>query len=147
MSFAVLVITGLLIDDVTGAIDDTNAKSDVAPAGGSGFWRYDVKVAPARIVFRSLTMAPKTPKAGKTFTVRMAATRSDTDAAIVNGQVDCTAKAGARNVQARHRNASWAARRHASSSPGRDHGQDAARHDHDHLRGQAAVRPFSAKIG
>ena len=28
----------------------------------------------------------------------MAATRSDTGAAIVNGQVDCAAKAGARNV-------------------------------------------------
>ena len=50
-------------------------------------------------MFKSLTKAPATPKAGKTFTVRMAATRSDTGAAIVNGQVDCAAKAGARNVR------------------------------------------------
>ena len=58
-----------------------------------------MKVAPARVVFKSLKTAPTSPKAGKTFTVRMAATRSDTGAAIVNGRVDCVARAGARSVQ------------------------------------------------
>ena len=72
---------------------------DFAPDLGKGFYTYDVKVAPARLVFKSITKAPATPKAGKTFTVRMAATRSDTGAPIVNGQVDCTAKAGTRSVR------------------------------------------------
>ena len=93
------MVAGLVIDDVTGNVDDTNATRDFAPEVGSGFWRYDVKVSPARLVFKSITKAPAAPKAGKTFTVRMAATRSDTGAPIVNGRVDCTAKAGARNVR------------------------------------------------
>ena len=97
--FDVLVVSGLVIDDVTGNIDNTNAKSDVAPAFSAGFYTYEVKIAPARLVLKSLTKAPATPKAGKTFTVRMAATRSDTGAAIVNGQVDCAAKAGTKSVQ------------------------------------------------
>jgi hypothetical protein len=99
LNFAVLAISGLVIDDVTGNIDDTNAKGDAAPGGATGFWHYDVKIAPTRVVFKSLTKAPATPKAGKTFTVRMAATRSDTGAPIVNGRVDCTAKAGAKSVR------------------------------------------------
>jgi hypothetical protein len=97
--FVLAAFGGLVIDDITGNIDDTNAKLDIAPAAGGGLFRYQVKVTPARLVFKSLAKAPATPKAGKTFTVRMAATRSDTGAAIVNGRVDCTAKAGARNVR------------------------------------------------
>ena len=97
--FVLAAFGGLVIDDVTGEIDDSNAKLDIAPAAGGGLFRYAVKVAPARVVFKSLKTAPASPKAGKTFTVRMAATRSDTGAAIVNGRVDCTARAGARSVQ------------------------------------------------
>ena len=97
--FVLLALGGLVIDDVSGNIDDTNAKVDVAPAGGGGLFRYQVKVTPARLVFKSITKAPATPKAGKTFTVRMAATRSDTGAPIVNGAVDCTAKAGTRSIR------------------------------------------------
>jgi hypothetical protein len=99
MRFFVDVLSGLTFDPVTGEPDDTNAVVDFAPDLGKGFFTYDVKLAPARIVFKSITKAPATPKAGRTFTVRMAATRSDTGAAIVNGRVDCTAKAGARNVK------------------------------------------------
>jgi hypothetical protein len=98
-TFATIVVSGLVIDEVTGNIDDANAESDAAPGPGAGFYTYEVKVAPARIVFKSLTKTPANPKAGKTFTVRMSATRSDTGAPIVNGRVDCTAKAGAKNVK------------------------------------------------
>jgi hypothetical protein len=93
------VTSGIVFDPVTGEPDFGPASADFAPDLGKGFYAYDVKVAPARIVFKSLTKAPAAPKAGKTFTVRMAATRSDTGAPIVNGRVDCTAKAGARNVR------------------------------------------------
>ncbi len=92
------MIAGIVFDPVTGEPDFGPAVADFAPDIGRGFYTYDVKLAPARVVFKSLTKAPATPKAGKTFTVRMAATRSDTGAAIVNGQVDCAAKAGAKNV-------------------------------------------------
>jgi len=70
--FAVIALSGIVVDDVTGETNFDNAVADAAPA---------------------------TPKAGKTFTVRMAATRSDSGAPIVNGRVDCTAKAGTRNVR------------------------------------------------
>ena len=99
LNFAVVVVAGLVIDDVTGNVDDTNATRDVAPASGSGFWRYDVKIAPARVVFKSLKTAPASPKAGGKFTVSMAATRSDTGETIKNGRVSCTAKAGTRTIR------------------------------------------------
>jgi hypothetical protein len=93
------VIAGIVFDPVTGEPDFGPAAVDFAPDLGRGFYEYEVKIAPARVVFKSLKTAPTSPKAGKTFTVRMAATRSDTGAAIVNGRVDCTAKAGTRGVQ------------------------------------------------
>ncbi|HEY8173831.1 MAG TPA: hypothetical protein VIH21_12165 [Dehalococcoidia bacterium] len=93
------VISGIVFNETTGEPDFTNSVADFAPDLGRGFFAYEVKIAPARVVFKSLKTAPAAPKAGKTFTVRMAATRSDTGAAIINGRVDCTAKAGARSVQ------------------------------------------------
>jgi len=93
------VIAGIVFDPVTGEPDFGPATADFAPDLGRGFFTYDVLIAPARLVFKSLAKAPATPKAGKTFTVRMAATRSDTGAAIVNGQVDCVAKAGTKALQ------------------------------------------------
>ena len=147
LGFAVLAISGLVIDDVTGNIDDTNAVSDVAPASGSGFWRYDVKVAPARLVFRSLTMAPKTPKAGKTFTVRMAATRSDTNAAIVNGQVDCTARAGTRAVRPTSERFVGGQAVCVMKIPAGTKGKTLRGTITIIFEGKRLVRPFSAKIG
>jgi hypothetical protein len=99
MRFFAGVISGIVFNETTGEPDFTNSVADFAPDLGRGFFTYDVKIAPARVVFKSLKTAPASPKAGKTFTVRMAATRSDTGAAIINGRVDCTAKAGLRNVR------------------------------------------------
>jgi hypothetical protein len=100
-NFAVVAVSGIVVDETTGVPNFDNAVADAAPAATAGLYSYAVKIAPARLVFKSLTKAPATPKAGKTFTVRMSATRSDTGAAIVNGRVDCVAKAGARAVQPR----------------------------------------------
>lgn len=97
--FNVLAISGLVIDDATGNIDGSNAKSDVAPAFSAGLYRYEVKIAPARLVAKKLSTTPAKPKAGKSFTVRLTATRSDTGATIVNGEVDCTAKAGGKALK------------------------------------------------
>jgi len=97
--FDVLALSGLVIDDATGKIDNSNAKSDIAPAFSAGLYRYEVKVAPARLVAKKLSTTPNTPRAGKTFTARLTATRSDTGATIVNGEVDCTAKAGGKALK------------------------------------------------
>ena len=81
--FGVIALSGIVFNETTGEPDFTNAVSDVAPAASAGFYSYDV--APARVVFKSLKTAPTSPKAGKTFTVRMAATRSDTGARSSTG--------------------------------------------------------------
>jgi hypothetical protein len=93
------MISNITFDPISNEPIFETSVADFAPDLGKGFYTYDVRVAPARIVFKSITKAPATPKAGRTFTVRMAATRSDTGVPIVNGRVDCTAKAGARNVR------------------------------------------------
>ena len=122
--------------------------SPTPPPRQRGFYTYDVKVAPARLVFKSLTKAPASPKAGKTFTVRMAATRSDTGAAIVNGQVDCTAKAGARSVQAEVRAVRGRPGGMRLHGPG---GNERARRLRGTItiifEGKKLTRPFSGKIG
>lgn len=97
--FSIIVGSGLVIDETTGVIDDTNEKLDFAPSPGAGFYTYEVKIAPARLVAKKLSTTPSKPRAGKTFTVRLTATRSDTGATIVNGQVDCTAKAGGKALK------------------------------------------------
>jgi hypothetical protein len=99
MRFFAGVISGIVFNETTGEPDFTNSVVDFAPDLGKGFFTYDVKIAPARLVFKSLAKAPASPKAGKTFTVRMSATRSDTGAAIVNGRVTCAAKAGTKSVK------------------------------------------------
>ena len=99
LGFGVLAVSGITFDPTTNEPNFDNAVADFAPAGTAGFYSYDVKIAPARVVFKSLKTAPASPKAGGTFTVRMAATRSDTGAAIVNGRVACAAKAGTRTMR------------------------------------------------
>jgi len=99
LGFGVVAVSGITFDPTTNEPDFANAVADAAPAGSAGLYSYDVKTAPARVVFKSLKTAPASPKAGGTFTVRMAATRSDTGAPIINGRVACTAKAGARSMR------------------------------------------------
>lgn len=145
--FGTLAISGLVIDEATGNVDDTNAKSDVAPPFSSGLYTYDVKIAPARIVFKSLTMAPRAPKVGKTFTVRMAATRSDTNAAIVNGQVDCTARAGTKAVKPTSERFAGGQATCIFKIPADAKGKTLRGTITMIFEGKRLTRPFSAKIG
>ena len=140
------VIAGIVFDPVTGEPDFGPASADFAPDLGRGFYSYDVKVAPARIVFKSLTMGPK-PKAGKTFTVRMAATRSDTGAAIVNGRVDCTAKAGTRNVRPKSERFVGGHAVCVFTIPARTTGKTLRGTITMVFEGKKLTRPFSGKIG
>lgn len=99
--FGVLVWSGLVIDETTGDIDFTTAEADVAPTPFSGFYVYDVKIAPARLLVKSFSTKPAQPKAGKAFSVLLSATRSDTNAVLSGGEVLCVAKVGGKTIRAK----------------------------------------------
>lgn len=141
------VIAGIVFDPVTGEPDFGPATADFAPDLGRGFFSYDVLVAPARLVFKSLAKAPATPKAGKTFTVRMAATRSDTGAAIVNGQVDCVAKAGTKNVVPKSERFAAGKATCVFTIPAGTAGKTFRGTITMIFEGKRLTRPFSGKIG
>lgn len=99
-SFFVLVASGLVIDPVTGEIDGTNSRADVAPGGGAGLYPYEVKITPPTLVVKKLTPSPARPTAGKAFTLRLVAARSDTGAAVQNGKVTCVGRVGKARLKA-----------------------------------------------
>jgi hypothetical protein len=99
LGFAVIAISGVTIDPATGDTDFTKAVADVAPAAGAGLYQYEVKTAPARLVVKSLKPSPAQPKAGKSFTLRLAAARSDTGAAVQNGRVTCVGRVGSARLK------------------------------------------------
>lgn len=92
-NFFTLVETGVTFDPVTGEPDFTNAVADVAPGGGNLF-PYTVIVAKPTLQVKKVSTTPRAPAAGKLFTLRMTATRSDTGATIRNGKVTCAGRAG-----------------------------------------------------
>lgn len=98
--FAAVVLSGVTFDPTTGDPDFTNAVSDVAPAAGSGFYNYTVQIAPATLLVRRVTTIPAVPRAGRTFTMRMVAARSDTGAVLQNGRVTCVGRAGTARLRA-----------------------------------------------
>jgi hypothetical protein len=97
--FATRVFSGLVIDETTGAIDFANAATDDAP-GAIGFYNFELQITPPTLLIRRVTTSPATPRAGRTFTVRMVAARSDTGAALQNGRVTCVGRAGNTRLRA-----------------------------------------------
>jgi hypothetical protein len=97
--FFVIVLSGLLVDPVTGEIDGANAHGDAAPGGGTGLYPYEVKITPPTLVVKKVTRSPAKPKAGKPFTLRLVAARSDTGAVIQNGRVTCVGKVANKRVK------------------------------------------------
>jgi hypothetical protein len=98
--FAVIAISGVTIDPATGDVDFTNAVGDVAPATGAGLYQYEVKITPPTLVVRSLKPTPKNPTAGRTFTLKLVAARSDTGAVVQNGRVTCVGRIGTARLRA-----------------------------------------------
>ncbi len=98
LSFDVLVVSGLVIDQTTGAIDCTNCRRDFAPT--IGLYTYDVKITPPSLVVRSLKATPAKPAAGRAFTLRLVAARSDTNAVVQNGRVTCVGRVGKARLRA-----------------------------------------------
>ena len=99
LSFDVAVISGITTDPITGALDcpDPTCVGDRAPV--VGLYQYLVKVAKPTLVVKRVTTTGK-PKAGKPFTVRLVAARSDTGANIQDGRVTCVGRAGNARLKA-----------------------------------------------
>ena len=98
--FAVIAISGIVTDPTTGDDDFTNAVSDIAPASGAGLYQYEVKITPPSLVVRSLKASPAKPTAGRAFTLRLVAARSDTNAVVQNGRVTCVGRIGKARLRA-----------------------------------------------
>jgi hypothetical protein len=98
--FAFIAISGVTIDPTTGDVDFTNAVGDVAPATGAGLYQYEVMITPPTLVVKSLKSTPKNPAAGRSFTLRLVAARSDTGAVVQNGRVTCVGRIGNARLRA-----------------------------------------------
>lgn len=101
LRFGLFVVTGIVVNQQTGDLDGTNARVDAAPDFGHGLYTYDVRTAPLRLVARRFT-APAA-RAGRPYTARLVAARSDTGATLSGGTVSCTATAGGRRLAVRSR--------------------------------------------
>ena len=100
LRFNVLAFSGITIDPATSELDFTNAVADIAPAGGAGLYLYEVKTTPPSLVVKSLKPTPKAPTAGRAFTLRLVAARSDTGAVVQNGRVTCVGRIGNARLKA-----------------------------------------------
>ena len=100
LKFFTVVESGVVVDPVTGDLDFTNAVGDAAPGGGVGLYPYEVITARPTLIVRSLRGTPAAPRAGRPFTLRMVAARSDTNAALQNGRVTCVGRVGNSRLRA-----------------------------------------------
>lgn len=102
--FFVDVISGVAIDPLTEAISCSLAPlpcpSDAAPSGSAGLYPFKVVIGKPALIVRKLATAPAAPAAGKPFTMRVTAARSDTGAVVRNGRVTCVGRAGTTRLQA-----------------------------------------------
>jgi hypothetical protein len=94
------VLSGLVVDPVTGDIDGTNARADFAPGGGAGLYPFEVKTAPPKLVVRTFTHAPAKPRAGRPFSLKMTVARTDTGAVLQGGRVTCVGRIGSSPLRA-----------------------------------------------
>lgn len=99
-NFFVFVASGCTVDPVTQELDCAAAIADVAPGGGAGLYPYEVKITPPSLVVKKLTPTPKAPTAGRAFTLRLVAARSDTGAVVQNGRVTCVGRIGKARLKA-----------------------------------------------
>jgi hypothetical protein len=98
LNFDVTAVSNIVFDPTTGAIDCAACKRDFAPT--IGFYTYQLQVTKPTLVVRSLKPTPAKPAAGKPFTLRLVAARSDTGAVVKNGRVTCVGRLGSARVTA-----------------------------------------------
>jgi hypothetical protein len=100
LKFSVIVFSGITVDPTTGDLDFTNSTGDIAPAAGAGLYQYEVRITPPTLVVRSLRATPSNPTAGRSFTLRLVAARSDSGAVVQNGRVTCVGRVGNARLRA-----------------------------------------------
>jgi hypothetical protein len=143
-NFGVLVVSGLVIDPVSGSIDTTNAHRDQAPT--IGFYPYQVKIGAPSLVVKSFTHSPAAPTAGKPFTLRLTAARSDTGAVLQGGQVVCVGRVGHVRLTVTVHHVTGGAAVCTFAIPKTAKGKMFSGSDTVIFEGQKAGRSFSGKI-
>ena len=100
-NFGTIAVSGVTFD-AAGNPNFDNIHRDLAPDPGHGFWAYQV-LTKLVLTVTAFTTSPKPAKAGRTFSVSLAATQNDTGGPVEAGTVACTASlAGKRVVAVRH---------------------------------------------
>ena len=101
LRFGILAASGFAVD-ANGNPDTTNEHADLAPDPNHGFYSYPV-LTKLVLTVTAFTTSPKPAKAGRTFSVSLAATENDTKGPVASGTVTCPATlAGKRAVAVRH---------------------------------------------
>jgi hypothetical protein len=101
LRFGTLAASGFALD-ANGNPDTTNEHADLAPDPNHGFYSYPV-LTKLVLTVTAFTTSPKPAKAGRTFSVSLAATENDTKGPVASGTVTCPATlAGKRAVAVRH---------------------------------------------
>jgi hypothetical protein len=98
LSFAVQTVGGIVFDPTTGVPDCTNCHRDFSPT--IGLHTYQLLITKPTLVVRSLKPTPRAPVAGRPFTLRLVAARSDTGAVVQNGRVTCVGRVGSARLKA-----------------------------------------------
>ncbi len=96
--FAVIAISGVTTD-ATGNPDFTNIHRDAAPDPGHGLFTYSV-LTKLILNVTAFTTSPKPAKAGRPFSVSLAANENDTAGPVQTGTVVCTATIALKRVVA-----------------------------------------------
>lgn len=101
ISFGVEAVSGLVVD-AAGNPNFDNAHADLAPDSGHGFFPYQV-LTKLVLTVTAFTTSPKPAKAGRTFSVSLAAAENDTKGPVRAGTVTCPATiAGKRALPVTH---------------------------------------------
>ena len=101
LSFGAVALSGYALD-ANGNLDTTNVHQDNAPDVGHGFFSYQV-LTKLVLSATAFTTSPKPARAGKPFSVSLAASENDTNGPVATGTVTCAATiAGTRAAASTH---------------------------------------------
>ncbi|HEY7604440.1 MAG TPA: hypothetical protein VH760_09270 [Gaiellaceae bacterium] len=101
INFGVVAVSGVTFDAAGNPVFDA-VHRDLAPDQGHGFFPYQV-LTKLVLTVTAFTTSPKPAKAGRTFSVSLAATENDTAGPVRSGTVACPATlAGKRAVAVTH---------------------------------------------
>ena len=100
LGFAIIALSGIVVDPATGNSDLTNAHRDLSPDPGHGSFTYNVLIKVTLSVV-AYTTSPKPVKSGKPFSVGLALNESDTNGPVTRARITCVARIAGKRVQVR----------------------------------------------